>query len=117
MARRVLNRREMRKAADQAEQQAPADKEASPEAPAKKGAKAKAAPAVKVKKPRKKKEPPRMCARWAVYDAAMKQVAVFDYKQRDEANQKIADLTAKKKAPYFLQLVKEPMPEPAEKPA
>ncbi|HEV3259092.1 MAG TPA: hypothetical protein VG013_19625 [Gemmataceae bacterium] len=114
MARRVLNRREMRKTADAAEQQektsaAPAA-EAAP--PAKKGAKKAAAP--KVKKPRKKKEPPRMCARWGVFDAGMKQVAIFDYNQRAAADQKIADLVAKKNnAVYFLQIVKEPMPEPA----
>ena len=111
MARRVLNRREMRKAADAAEQQpqtAEAGEEAAPAA--KKGAK-KAAP--KPKKPRKKKEPPRMCARWGVFDAGMKQVAIFDYNQRAAADQKIADLVAKKNnAVYFLQIVKEPMPEP-----
>ncbi len=113
MARRVLNRREMRKAADQAELQPTSNPgEAATAAPAKKGAKEKAAAAPKARKTRKKKEPPRLCARWAVFDAAMKQIAVFDYNQRDEADQKIADLTAKKKAPYFLQLIKEPMATP-----
>ena len=109
MPRRVLNRRELRKAADQAAEQPGANP--AVEAPAKKGrAKAEAAP--KVKRPRKKKEPPRMCARWGVFDAGMKQVAIFDYNQRAAADQKIADLSAKKNATYFLQLVKEPMPEP-----
>src|SRR5262249_43459619 len=104
MARRVLNRRELRKASDQADQQATAQPAEPAEAPAKKGAKTKAAAAPKVKKPRKKKEPPRMCARWGVFDAAMKQVAVFDYNQRDEAVQKMADLKAKKNTVYFLQI-------------
>jgi hypothetical protein len=108
MARRVLNRRELRKAADEAGQQTG---EQPAEAPAKK-AKAKPDAAPKVKKPRKKKEPPRMCARWGVFDAGMKQVAIFDYNQRAAADQKIAELSAKKNAIYFLQLVKEPMPEP-----
>jgi hypothetical protein len=112
MARRVLNRREMRKASDQAETQATSNPDGAAAAPAKKGAKEKPAGQPKVRKTRKKKEPPRLCARWAVFDAAMKQVAVFDYNQRDEADQKIADLTAKKKAPYFLQLIKEPMAAP-----
>lgn len=110
MARRILNRRELRKNSDQAEQQekaAPAAQETTA-APKKKKA---AAP--KVKKPRKKKEPPRMCARWGVFDAGMRQVAVFDYNQRAEADQKVEDLKAKKNAVYFLQIVKEPMPEPA----
>lgn len=112
MARRVLNRREMRKAADQAESQSTSSPDGAAPTPPKKGAKAKSPAAPKVRKTRKKKEPPRLCARWAVFDAAMKQVAVFDYNQRDEADQKIADLAAKKKAPYFLQLIKEPMATP-----
>jgi hypothetical protein len=114
MAKRVLNRRELRKASDAAEQQAaPAEESAAQASPAKKGRKAKPDAAPKVKKPRKKKEPPRMCARWGVFDAGMKQVAIFDYNQRAEADQKIAELAAKKNAVYFLQIVKEPMPEPA----
>jgi hypothetical protein len=113
MARRILNRRELRKASDAAEQQAVPPDEATAEAPAKKGGRTKAAATPKVKKPRKKKEPPRMCARWGVFDAAMKQVATFDYNQRAEADQKIAELSAKKNAVYFLQIVKEPMPEAA----
>lgn len=103
MAKRVLNRRELRKASDEAERQPKGAKKASPEAEG-----ADRVPA-KPKRVRKKKEPPRMCARWAVYDAGMKQVAVFDYNQRAEADQKMADLMAKKKTPHFLQLVKEPM--------
>jgi hypothetical protein len=54
-----------------------------------------------------------MCARWGVFDAAMKQVAIFDYNQRAAAEEKVAALLAKQKGIYFLQLVKEPMPEPA----
>jgi hypothetical protein len=42
----------------------------------------------------------------------MKQVAIFDYNQRAAADEKIADLLAKKKGSYFLQIVKEPMPDP-----
>jgi hypothetical protein len=114
MARRILNRREMRKASDQAEQQAAdAAAEGGDKAPAKKG-KAKADGPAKPRKPRKKKEPPRLCARWAVFDAGMKQIAVFDYNQKAEADQKVAELKAKKNAAYFIQIVKEPMPEPKE---
>jgi hypothetical protein len=110
MAKRVLNRRELRKANEQA-----AEKEkttpAAEQAPAtKKSAKSAAA---KPKRARKKKEPPRMCARWGVFDAAMKQVAIFDYNQRADADRKVAELASKKNARFFLQIVKEPMPEPA----
>jgi hypothetical protein len=109
MARKILNRRELRKASDQAEQKA-TDEAAVEATPAKKG-KAKST-ATKVKKPRKKKEPPRMCARWGVFDAGMKQVAIFDYNQRADAEQKIVELKAKKNTSYFIQIVKEAMPEP-----
>ena len=116
MARRTLNRHELRKQAEAAESKTgddavPVDGEATP---TKKGSKSKAAAAPKVKKPRKKKEPPRLVARWGVFDGAMKQVAVFNYNQKAQAEQKVAELAAKKaNAVYFVQIVKEPMPEPA----
>ena len=120
MAGRILNRRELRKQADQAEQieqEEPVEQEAEEgadgEAEAKPRKKARAkAPAVK--KPRKKKEAPRLIARWGVFDASMKQVAIFDYKHRAAADEKVADLIAKKKAIHFVQMVKEPMAEPPE---
>jgi hypothetical protein len=114
MARRVLNRREMRKQSDAADAVKPADGAAEvAEAPAK-APKAKAAPRPRKPSVRKKKEPPRLVARWGVFDSAMKQVAVFNYNQRAQADQKMAELSAKKvNALYFIQIVKEPMPEPA----
>ena len=144
MAGRILNRRELRKQADEAEaresQQDPEaaddddevddtddageDEGVGPGAdtdddlddesprPAKKPAKAKA-PAAKARKPRKPKVAPRMRARWGVFDASMKQVAIFDYNQRAAADEKAAELAAKKKGIFFVQMVKEPMPEPA----
>jgi hypothetical protein len=47
----------------------------------------------------------------------MKQVAIFDYNQRAAAEEKLAALLGRQKGLYFLQLVKEPMPEPAPAPA
>jgi hypothetical protein len=130
MAGRVLNRRELRKQADAAEQvettevgaEADAAEEAKDEGgeeekPARKRVRAKAPAKPRVKKSRKK-EPPRMRARWGVFDGGMKQVAIFDYNQRTEADQKAADLSAKKGGVFFLQIVKEAMPDavPAEAP-
>jgi hypothetical protein len=112
MARRTLNRHELRKQADQAEQMAESTAVAEAETPSKKSRAKSAAP--KVKKPRKKKEPPRLCARWGVFDNSMKQIASFAYNQRTEADRKVADLAAKKPGGYFIQIVKEPMPEPVE---
>jgi len=108
MAKRTLNRRELRQQADAAEQSASATA-ATEVAVIKKTKK----PAVK-RKPRAKKAPPRMCARWGVFDGSMKQVAIFDYNQRGAADEKIADLQSRKKGVYFLQIVKEAMPEPVE---
>lgn len=114
MAGRTLNRRELRKQADQAESvPARADTEAAPaKAPAAKKARKPAVP----RKPRvpKVKVPTRMRARWGIFDGGMKQVAVFDYNQRAAADAKLADLLAKAKGAHshFLQIVKEPMPVP-----
>jgi hypothetical protein len=149
MAGRILNRRELRKQADEAEvRESPQDTDAAdeddvdeaedsddaggdedeepgadtedgaddesprPKKAAKKTAKAKA-PAAKTRKPRKPKAAPRMRARWGVFDSLMRQVAIFDYNQRAAADEKVAELAAKKNASFFVQLVKETMPEPA----
>jgi hypothetical protein len=113
MAGRVLNRRVLREQADQAESAGggvPAAGGAG--VPAKKKARAKAPAVPKVRKARAKKAPPRMRARWGVFDGGMKQVAVFDYNQRADADERLAHLLATKKGIHFLQVVKEPMPEP-----
>jgi hypothetical protein len=99
MASRILNRRRLRGEADHVGTAAPAGEAAAPAAP-------------KPRKSRAKKAPPRMRARWGVFDAGMKQVAVFDYKDRAAAQDKLAQLCARNKGPHFLQIVKEPMPEP-----
>jgi hypothetical protein len=80
MTGRILNRRELRKPAEGADQ-AVEVAAAAAAAPAKKP-RAKAPAAPRAKKPRKPKEAPRLRARWAVFDGSMKQVAVFDYNQR-----------------------------------
>jgi hypothetical protein len=141
MAGRILNRRELRQQSDAAEsaesadvdevtdeaededEEAGSDEEAAEgseadgddEAPPAKKAKAKAKAKPKaVRKPRKPKAVPRMRARWGVFDGSMKQIAVFDYKDRAAADAKVAELLATRKTgSFFLQMVKEPMPEDA----
>src|SRR5437016_5816356 len=114
MAGRILNRRALREQADQVQSsEAVAADTGLVTAPAKKRAKAKAGATPKVRKTRAKKAPPRLRARWGVFDATMKQVAIFDYNQRAAADDKLADLLARNKGIHFLQIVKEPMPEPA----
>ena len=138
MAGRILNRRELRRQSDAAESASAegaedeaeaveedeeeaeegeeaaegSEEEGDEEAPAKK-VKAKAKPKA-VRKTRKPKAAPRMRARWGVFDSSMKRVAVFDYKDRAAAEAKVTDLQATgKTGTFFLQIVKEPMPEDA----
>ena len=110
MATRILNRHKLR---EQVEGAGPAGV-ATPvaDAPARKKTRTKAPAVPRVRKARAKKAPPRMFARWGVFDGGMKQVAIFDYNQRSAADEKVADLNARKKAGHFLQIVKEAMPEP-----
>src|SRR5262245_13844256 len=110
MASRTLNRRKLRVQVESAGP-AGAATPGRPRAPRKK-APAKPPGAPRVRKARAKKAPLRMLARWGVFDLGMKQVAIFDYNQRAAADEKLADLNARKKDGYFLQIVKEPMPEP-----
>ena len=118
MAGRILNRRELREQADHAlaPEAGASDAALAVAAPVKK-ARAKAAAGPRVKKPRAKKAPPRMCARWGVFDSGMKQVAIFDYNQRAAADERLANLLATKKGIHFLQIVKAIMPEPVPMPA
>lgn len=114
MAGRILNRRALREQAGHVEQSEAIVADTPPvAAPSKKQPKAKVSAAPKVKKARTKKAPPRLRARWGVFDGSMKQVAIFDYNQRAAADEKLADLLARKKGIHFLQIVKEPMPETA----
>jgi len=123
MAGRILNRRELRKQTDASEQIAATEVDTPEDAATvvakpKRASRAKAkTPAVpKVRKARAKKAPPRMRARWCVYDGAMKPIAVFDYNQRGAADDKLAEMLGRKKGTYFLQILKEQMPDadPAE---
>jgi hypothetical protein len=112
MAGRLLDRRKLREQAEAVEHEGEdnLDTPGSAEAP-KKTTKSKDPKAPKVRKPRAKKAPPRMYARWGVFDKAMKQVAIFDYNQRSAAEDKVTELKAKAKGDHFLQIVKEAMPE------
>ena len=137
MAGRILNRRELRKQADEAEaRESPPDPEddevedtgdaggdddEGPGADTEGGADDEAPPLAKkpakARKPRKPKAAPRMRARWGVFDSSMRQVAIFDYNQRAAADEKAAELAAKKNSVFFLQMVKDLMPEPASRDA
>lgn len=98
MARKVVNRKELREAADAAEKM-------EAEAPKKKK---KAA-----KRKTKAKETPqvRMKLFWGVFTQSMKRVALYDFEQKKEAEKKAKDLSGNGKSPHFVQKVKEAIEE------
>jgi len=97
MARKVLNRKELREESDAAER-ADAGKTAVKTAkrkPAKRKSRAKVVKEVRLK------------AFWGVFNQSLRRVAVFEYAQRKEADTKAKDLSESQKTPHFVQLVKE----------
>jgi hypothetical protein len=75
--------------------------------------KAKAAPKLKAKSSRSSKPAARMRIVWVVLNDAFKPVATFDFSQKEAAEAKAAELTARGKGTHFVQRTKEPMPEDA----
>lgn len=100
MARKVVNRRELRSQAEAAER-------TEAEAPAK--AKKPAAP--KKKSRAKTPKEVRLKALWGVFNQSLKRVAVFEYSERKQADKKAQELTGSLKTPHFVQLVKEAIQE------
>ena len=95
MARKILNRRELREENDTAEKIATDAPKAAKKAPVKRKSRAKVAKEVRLK------------AFWGVFNQSLRRIAVFEYSQRPEADKKAADLTESQKSPHFVQLVKE----------
>ncbi|MBI3840160.1 MAG: hypothetical protein HY288_19735 [Planctomycetia bacterium] len=101
MARKLLNRKELRAETDAAEKVDPKAK--------KKAAKSDG----EVKKPLKRKsraktaKEVRLKAFWGVFNQSMKRVALFDYSQRKQADKKALELSTSAKSPHFVQPVKE----------
>ena len=50
---------------------------------------------------------------WTVLNDAFKPVGTFEYSQKEAAETRAAELTAKGKGPHFIQKTKEPMPDNA----
>lgn len=106
MARKVLNRKELRDEAEAAEKLSAGEK---------KGTKKKAAKKKAAKTPRKRTKKAaaevRMKAFWGVFNQSLKRVALFEYSQRKQAEKKAEELGAKSKQPHFVQQVKEAIEE------
>lgn len=112
MARRILNRRELREESDAAERleehdelEELEDEEAEEEEEEEKPAKVAKKP-VKRKSRAKVAKEVRLKAFWGVFSQSMTQVATFEYSQRKQAEAKASELTESKKSPHFVQLVK-----------
>jgi hypothetical protein len=101
MARKVLNRKELREENDAAERDSKTKKkvvkgeEDAKKKPVKRKSRAKTAKEVRLK------------AFWGVFNQSMKRVALFDYSQRKQADKKAAELSTSAKSPHFVQPVKE----------
>lgn len=117
MARKVVNRKELRAQADAAEARgkATAKKEKAvkePKAKKEKVAKAPKEPkAPKAASRKKAAKEARLKAYWGVFNPAMKRLVLFEYADKKAAEKKAAELTASSKATHFIQLVKEAIAE------
>lgn len=120
MAGKPLNRLELRRQNDAAEPLDPMEEEADDlveeaddeevvERKARKKPKAKPKP--KAAKP--SKPATRMRIVWTVMNDAFKAVGTFEYSQKEAAEARAAELTAKGKGTHFIQKTKEPMPDNA----
>jgi hypothetical protein len=110
MARKVVNRKELRAENDAAEAlEAGADGAAEGDA----GGKKKAAKVKGEKAPAKRKsrakstEPERKRLFWGVFNQSLKRVALFEFTQEKAARAKAAELSASGKSPHFVQKVKD----------
>ena len=120
MAGKPLNRLELRRQNDAAEPLDPMEVEADEllddaddEDGQERRAKKKKAPAKKPKAVKAAKPAARMRIVWTVMNDAFKPVGTFEYSQKDAADARAAELTAKGKGPHFVEKTKEPMPDNA----
>jgi hypothetical protein len=122
MAGKPLNRLELRRQNDAAEPLDPMEDESddlnedlddddAQERKVKK--KPKAAAKTKAKSTKAAKPAARMRIVWVVTNDAFKPVGTFEYSQKEAAEARAAELTAKGKGTHFVQKVKEPMPDNA----
>ncbi len=105
MARKILNRKELREEVDSAERTEAHQEDAAQEGATPK-AKEKKAPAKRKSRAKAVKEV-RLKAFWGVYNQTLRRISLFEYNQRAEADKKAAELSESQKTPHFVQLVKE----------
>ena len=98
MARKIVNRKELREQADAAAAAPAAPKKAAADKPKKK-AKAKTKGEIRLK------------AFWGVFNQSLKRVALYEYADRKQADKKAQELSASGKSPHFVKPVKEEISE------
>jgi hypothetical protein len=99
MAQKTVNRKTLRQEVEAAEAA---------------GASKKQAPKRKTAKRKKKVKDPadvRLKAFWGVFSQSMKQVAIFEYHQKKEAQKKADALSQSGKSPHFVKKVKQEIKE------
>ena len=94
MARKLVNRKVLREEVEAAERSEGTKKKAAKK-PTKRASRAKVPKEVRLK------------AFWGVFNQSLRRVALFEYAERQQADQKAEDLSTSQKTPHFVQLVKE----------
>lgn len=99
MARKILNRQELRQENDAAErlEDKPTDTKTvkAAKTPAKRKSRSKVVKEVRLK------------AFWGVFNQSLRRISLFEYSQRKQADKKAEELSQSQKTPHFVQLVKE----------
>jgi len=106
MARKILNRRELREEAEAVERVEGEEEVAEIEEEGEEEKKKPAKKAVRRKARTKVSKEVRLKAFWGVFSQSLNQVAQFEYNQREEAAKKARELSESRKSPHFVQLVK-----------
>ena len=101
MARKILNRKELRNESDAAAKAEKAQKKLADKAAAPKKA------PVKRKSRTKTPKEVRLKAFWGVFNQSMRRISLFEYSQKAEAQKKASEMSESQKSPHFVQLVKE----------
>ncbi len=94
MARKVVDRKELRKQAEAAEA-AGAPETKKKKAPTKRKSRAKTAEAIRKK------------LYWGVFSPSLKRVALYEFHEHEDALKKAEELSKSGKSPHFVQRVKE----------
>lgn len=100
MARKILNRKQLRAENEAAEQQSATPTQRK--SPEKKTTRSRS----RSKTSKANAGEVRLKAYWGVFSQSLTPVALFEYSQRKEADQKASELTQSKRSPHFVQLVK-----------